>query len=608
MQPDLILQAMRRAAEQLQAKNFEAAYGHLQPLQPFLNEDPAFLKMFADASLHAARLPDAEAALAALARLEPSNGELIAAHGDVLRRMGHYEAALPALQQSLALQPNRVEFIYNAGLCLLEMGRLEGAERLFRRALDLKEDYSKAALGLANALEGLGDLSGAERVLDSMLVDQAGNPVVWFRLARLYDQLDQVENFERAVSTVARLEPKDPKIYAALARMLLARTRAQEALSWGRKGLSYRPNDPDLLRFLANLCFELGDQAFLAEYQRLPITALDAVALGDYLRFLSLAGRAEEALGCLQAAYGSVAPTWPVERIKMQLDLYRALDRFKEMLTLIEQVGGDALQEWAALAHLGLGDYAAADLLIDQVLAQQPHNQYWLALKSITVRHLDPAAYDRNFNAAQQVAIFDFADVLSDLERFKLNTLLEGWLLDQHVFAKAPLGQSVVGGTQSPGNLFLHQYPPLQKLKSVSFKLINDFLMGDGAAKLGPWVKARISGGLAVESAWSINVREQGFHVPHVHSKGWLSCVYYVAVPDCITDQIGNENAGVLALGRPGVSLPKSSVPDRLVVPKVGQLVVFPSYLWHETYPFKGHGQRVVVAFDLIPDSAASNP
>ena len=116
----------------------------------------------------------------------------------------------------------------------------------------------------------------------------------------------------------------------------------------------------------------------------------------------------------------------------------------------------------------------------------------------------------------------------------------------------------------------------MQKLKSELLKRISDFLASDAAAVLGPWVGERISDGVAVESAWSISVRELGFHEPHVHSKGWLSCVYYVAVPDCITIQNDDENAGVLALGRPGVHLPEPSVPDRLVVPKAGQLVVFP--------------------------------
>ena len=492
MQPDMIMQAMRLAAEQLQAKNFLAAHGHLQPLMPLLNEDPTFLKMFADASLRSEQLPDADAAMAALVQLESANGELIAAHGDVLRRLGRYQDALPVLQRSLEMQPSRVEFIYNAGLCLLEMGQFVGAEGLFRRALSFKEDYTKAAFGLANALEGQGDLNGAERVLSSMLVDQAGNSVVWFRLARLFDQLDQSENFESALSTVARLEPTDPKIYAALARILLARARAQEALDWGVKGLGYRPTDPDLLRFLANLRFELGDQTFLADYERLPITALDVAALGDYLRFLSLADRAEEALGSLQTAYGPVTATWPIERLQIQLDLYRTLGRFQDMLALVAQLEGDVLQEWTVLAHLGLGDYGLADPVIDGLLEKQPHNQYWLALKSITVRQLDAAAYEQSFNAAKQVVILDLADALSALEQFKLNTLLESWLQDQHVFTQAPLGQSVVGGTQSPGNLFLHRYPPLQKLKYELLKLISGLIKSDAAAALGPWVGARI--------------------------------------------------------------------------------------------------------------------
>ena len=41
MQPDLIMQAMRLAAEQLQAKNFKAAHGQLRPLMPHFKQTQA---------------------------------------------------------------------------------------------------------------------------------------------------------------------------------------------------------------------------------------------------------------------------------------------------------------------------------------------------------------------------------------------------------------------------------------------------------------------------------------------------------------------------------------------------------------------------------------
>ena len=37
-----------------------------------------------------------------------------------------------------------------------------------------------------------------------------------------------------------------------------------------------------------------------------------------------------------------------------------------------------------------------------------------------------------------------------------------------------------------------------------------------------------------------------------------------------------------------------------LIAPVVGQLVLFPSYVWHGTVPVE-HGERLNIAFDVVP-------
>jgi hypothetical protein len=59
----------------------------------------------------------------------------------------------------------------------------------------------------------------------------------------------------------------------------------------------------------------------------------------------------------------------------------------------------------------------------------------------------------------------------------------------------------------------------------------------------------------------------------------------------------GADHAGWLALGEAsevGVDLP----PLRLIEPKPGRLVLFPSTMWHGTRPFEA-GERLTVAFDV---------
>jgi hypothetical protein len=86
----------------------------------------------------------------------------------------------------------------------------------------------------------------------------------------------------------------------------------------------------------------------------------------------------------------------------------------------------------------------------------------------------------------------------------------------------------------------------------------------------------------------------QGRHVNHVHPAGWISSAFYVALPD----EIDAEGpAGWLTLGEAG-ELGLDLPPIRLVQPRPGRLVLFPSTLWHGTRPFEA-GERLTVAFDV---------
>ena len=86
-----------------------------------------------------------------------------------------------------------------------------------------------------------------------------------------------------------------------------------------------------------------------------------------------------------------------------------------------------------------------------------------------------------------------------------------------------------------------------------------------------------------------------GRHIDHVHPAGWLSSALYIALPTEV--ERGGGEAGWLALGQAGDLVPDLP-PIRVVEPKPGRLVLFPSTMWHGTRPF-GAGERLTVAFDV---------
>ncbi|HUJ02563.1 MAG TPA: putative 2OG-Fe(II) oxygenase, partial [Rhizomicrobium sp.] len=103
----------------------------------------------------------------------------------------------------------------------------------------------------------------------------------------------------------------------------------------------------------------------------------------------------------------------------------------------------------------------------------------------------------------------------------------------------------------------------------------------------------------AYAASWSSRLHDCGFHVNHVHPKGWISSVYYVAVPDAVEDE--RQKQGWLKFGEPGFDAHIADPIRRTVKPKPGTLVLFPSYMWHGTVPFHSSQDRTTIAFDVVP-------
>jgi len=87
-----------------------------------------------------------------------------------------------------------------------------------------------------------------------------------------------------------------------------------------------------------------------------------------------------------------------------------------------------------------------------------------------------------------------------------------------------------------------------------------------------------------------------GFLKPHIHEKGWISGTLYLKLPKKI------DNQGKIQFGIHGYDYPKlhEDFPTKAVDLTEGDIIMFPSSLFHETIPFHGE-KRICIAFDISP-------
>ena len=98
---------------------------------------------------------------------------------------------------------------------------------------------------------------------------------------------------------------------------------------------------------------------------------------------------------------------------------------------------------------------------------------------------------------------------------------------------------------------------------------------------------------------WLIQIKDGGSLSSHMHNEGWLSSSIYLQRPKKI-----NSNDGDIEFCLDGANFPKIeklSNEKKIIDIKKGDMVSFPSSLFHSTIPFSSNEDRVTLAFDIIP-------
>ena len=186
----------------------------------------------------------------------------------------------------------------------------------------------------------------------------------------------------------------------------------------------------------------------------------------------------------------------------------------------------------------------------------------------------------------------------TNLEQF-LEALREV-LLAMHSTQAAPMRQTLVSGTQTPGRLLHKPDPVIQQYRALLAEAVADYIAGMPDDPEHP-LFSRKSPNFEFSGSWSVRLYSGGYHVNHVHPEGWISSACYIHLPDTMGGKDGN--AGCIKFGESPLGLGEREVVERIVRPEPGQLALFPSFAWHGTFDFEApaNDYRLTAPFDVIP-------
>lgn len=421
------------------------------------------------------------------------------------------------------------------------------------------------------------------------------------------------------------------------------------------------PSDPGIAHGRAHVALEAGiDAVALFEQARRLAPAKAEVLLGLAAARLA-AGRGEEAAAELDAILAQV-PLWlqghmqlaqlramlgrsdmaavslerALEALPGEVQLWRALfdlhlrrEDYETLGAAVERAkatgeGAELRAEYEAIAAAELGQTERADALFAGArVTAEPALALW------RMRHLlrtgrteqaltlidrelesDRAAGAWPYAAAawrmardprsewlegdpRLVAVMDLRQDLPDLDR------LAALLRSLHVAKGEYLDQSVRGGTQTDGPLLSRIEPEIHAMRAAIARAVERYIAQLPPQEPShPLLAHRRDRRVRFAGSWSVRLRGAGHHSNHVHPQGWISSALYIALPTRQPHE--DAHAGWLTLGEPPTALGLDLAPVRMIEARPGQLVLFPSWMWHGTRPF-ADGERLTVAFDVAP-------
>ena len=516
---------------------------------------------------------------------DPGNAEANHNLGLLAIDQGSIDDALAFFVKAIRENPNKEVFWVNYIRCLIIGSNFDDAQRML-------DDVRQAGLSV-EALDPL----------ERQLVDaQSGTGIVEKRVPSYLAKSEQQLGRKKRVGNKKQLKGKLRKAIPAqdtLDRLLLLYQSGAllEAKSLAISLTREFPGHQAGWKVLGHLLKQLGRpvESLAPSYRSVELSPRDAEAQNNLGSTLLEIGRLAEAKACFRRAIKLEKDYVEAHynlglALKKTGDLAKAAESFRRVLSLQP----DFLDSPELLLQC-LYSEETSSVFLDHLTALIAQNQVSATIGSMVGRAKlkfgiqlanpfceEPLNYVVHRNLAESC----------DFEELCIGPVKN--LLANQQFGDR--SQSLlVNGSQTAGNIFALGDPGLDEIEKAIRQEIEQYRSEFADSRDG--LISRWPSNYALDG-WVVSMQTGGSLMPHIHERSWLSGSLYINVPPKADPDCGNLKVAV------GVSSDVAGTighQETTVNVSTGSLVLFPASVMHHTVPFQSEQDRIVLAFDTIP-------
>lgn len=585
------------------------------------------------------QLDVAERHLCDVLKWNPDEPNALFLLGGVRKKQRKLEDAAALMQKALAAHPNPAQVNNSLGNIYQESGKTSDAIAAYEAAIGTAPTYAEAYFNLGLMLHSAEQFALALQNLEKAVSINSNNPAFLNALGTSYKELKRQGDAELMFKKAIKLHPHYVKALHNLGVLLRNQYRTSEAMSCLLKAVELAPKVIEPRLVLANIYYELGeitkaDEAYRTIiaiqpdcedahnslnrmywehghtdlYGKSYIVGIKAspgsVGLCEkHLLALENVGRIDEALGYAQNYLSSFPKHAGLHKMAARLNAFggnsdTAIDLYETAMKLDPDNASICLD--ASKHMLQLGDYDGALGYLDVADRLEPNNQRLWAYKSLCWRMQGDTQHEwlNNYDILTKAYVIETPNGYSNTAEFL--DALKADLKKYHTTKRAPVDQTLKGGSQTHGMLFDRPDQTIRQLKEALRAPVQSYIDSLACSDRHHPLYRRNTGAADFATSWSIWLRDGGFHVNHIHTMGWISSSFYVDMPASNAKQ-NADREGWIKFGESGLLLGGHDKPVKFIQPKPGMLVLFPSYMWHGTVPFHQPANRITAPFDLLP-------